>query len=240
MERTTEMLVIKSIDQIPAIEVLYTIPRSIKLKLVFENSVQEQRQSVGELLKQKLDGFVIGIHMNEPEINIGKIITDKEVEDNQLFFEKCARDYRDLATCLMDELNRECGFNSDNIARDVEIDLDSPIEIWEKIQIIRDKAEGYVGDWRYYMHGLHFCFKNTKTQQIIEVSIAHEEEYGVLDPYFFSQYIKSTKQYYPLPVEIYEGYWDGNKIIDKMIQLGRFELMESYIENEFVPVVANR
>ena len=239
MERITEILVIKSLSQIPSIEIISAIPRSTELKIVFKGDIEKHREAIGASLKKTLNGFVVGIHMHKPEITIRKTITDAEVEQNQLFFEKCAKDYRELANHLMNKIGKNADLD-DCQENAIDFEADSPDEIWEKMQIIRDEAKGNIENWNYYMHGLHFCFKNVETNQIIEVSIAHGEEYGVLDPYFFSQYIKSTSEYYPLPVEIYDNYQDGDKIIDKMIKLGKFELIQSYTESEFFPVIANR
>ena len=48
--------------------------------------------------------------------------------------------------------------------------------------------------------------------QLIEVPLVFSLEFGDLDPYFFTKYIKSTSDYKPLPVEIYEDYADGVRI----------------------------
>jgi hypothetical protein len=231
VERVTEILVVKSLEQIPSLEDIRAIPRSKKLILSFEGIIQEQRQSVGEYLRQELDGFQVGIHMNEPELNISKIITDNEVEDNQLFFEKCAKDYRNLAIRLMADLRRKL---------DIEFDKYFPGRTLNPLKRDRAKGQGVIGEWRYYLHGFDCGFENIKTEQCIEASIVHGEEFGVLDPYFFSRYIKSSKQYYPLPVEIYEDYSDGKKIIDKMLELGQFELVNSNIPDRYTAVVADR
>ena len=86
----------------------------------------------------------------------------------------------------------------------------------------------------------HCGFENKKTGQIIEVPLVFGLEFGDLDPYFFTRFIKSTSKYIPLPVEIYEDYADGVRIIEKMIALGKFEKIISNIGNHYGIVVTDR
>ena len=92
MNRTTDIITISSIYQIPTLETIQAIPRQRTLKLVFDKQVQSQRKAVGQKLKNGLSHFQIGIHTMDPEINIAKLITDEEIEINQYFFEQCAKD----------------------------------------------------------------------------------------------------------------------------------------------------
>lgn len=229
MKRTTEIIRVKSPEQIFEIEAFRATLRTTKLKLVFEEPLQGERASVGSFLRQHLTGFEVGIHMNEPEITIRKIITEEEVVNNQLFFEQCAKDYRALAIHLMAELSKKLG---------IEFDKDFPGRTLNPLK--RDRGQGRLGDWRYYLHGFDCGFEHEKTKQCIEASLIHGEEYGALDPYFFTNYIKSSQQYYPLPVEIYEDYADGAKIIEVMLRLGKLELINSNIPDRFTAVVTDR
>ena len=91
MNRTTDIIIINSVEKIPTLDTIRSIPREQTLKLIFEKEVQSQREAIGQNLKTELVGFQVGIHTFEPEINIAKLITDKEIEDNQDFFEQCAK-----------------------------------------------------------------------------------------------------------------------------------------------------
>jgi hypothetical protein len=231
MKRTTRVLPIESLNQVFDIDAFLATPRNIKWKLVFAEPLQQERASVGAFLQQHLAGFTVGIHLNEPEITIRKLITDREIEDNQLFFEQCAKDYRALAINLMAALSKKLG---------IEFDQDFPGRTLNSLKQDRTRGQGTIGEWRYYLHGFDCGFENQKTKQCIEASIVHGMEYGVLDPYFFSMYIKSSPQYDPLPVAIYEDYDDGQQIITKMLELGKFELINSNIPNRFTAVVTDR
>jgi sugar-specific transcriptional regulator TrmB len=48
-------------------------------------------------------------------------------------------------------------------------------------------------NWYYDVHGEHCMFENTLTGQTLEVSLAHKEHIANLDPYFFYNFIKTTK-----------------------------------------------
>ena len=230
MNRTTEIISINSIEQIPTLKRISEFPRERTLKLVFEGSVQNQREVIGQELRNKLAGFQIGIHLIEPEINIAKLITDKEIEDNQYFFEQCAKDYRQLGEELIFKLVNEL---------DLELNKDSPIVTFNELK--RDgRQRGEVEDWKYFVHGFHCGFENNKTGQFIEVPLVFGLEFGDLDPYFFTKYIKSTPKYNPLPVDIFEDYADGVRINEKMISLGKFERISSNVGNHYGIVVADR
>lgn len=230
MKRTTEIITINSINQIPSIEEIRKIPRSKTLKVIFENSVQNERESIGLFLKKELQGFQIGIHALNPEINISKLITDQEIEEQQIFFENCAKDYRKLGEKLIFELAEKFK---------ISINPDCP---WITFNDFKKgkRQVGKMNDWRYNLHGFHCGFENKKTGQKIEVPLVFSLEFGDLDPYFFTNFIKSTPSYKPLPVKIYEDYADGKQINNKMLSLGKFERINSNFANHSGIVVKDR
>lgn len=230
MDRTTDIITINSIEQIPTIETINAIPRNKELKIVFEKGVQDKREAVGQNLKNKLIGFQVGIHMLEPEINIRKLITDKEIEDNQDFFEQCAKDYRQLGEELLFKVVRKLDLN---------LNKDFPLQTFNELKL-NGKSNGFVEGWRYSAHGFHCGFDNLKTKQAIEVPLIFGLEFGDLDPYFFTHFIKSTPKYQPLPVDIFEEYADGVRINEKMLSLGKFEKIGSNVGGKYGIVVKDR
>ena len=122
---------------------------------------------------------------------------------------------------------------------DLKLNKDFPMETFNELK--RDKRQiGKLENWRYFVHGFHCGFENTKTGQIIEVPLVFGLEFGDLDPYFFSKFIKSTPKYRPLPIDIFEDYADGARINEKMISLGKFERISSNVGNHYGIVVTDR
>ncbi|NRT12611.1 hypothetical protein [Flavobacterium sp. 14A] len=230
MNRTNEIISINSISQIPTLEAIRTIPRERTLKLIFEKGVENKRQAVGQNLKTELVGFQVGIHTIEPEINISKLITVKEIDDNKDFFEQCAKDYRQLGEELLYKLVDKL---------DLKLNKDFPMDTFNELK--RDNRQiGKLENWKYFVHGFHCGFENKTTGQIIEVPLVFGQEFGDLDPYFFSRFVKSTPKYKPLPVDIFEEYADGKRINEKMLTLGKFEKISSNVDNHYGIVVSER
>lgn len=227
MNKQVETIHIQSTEQIPSLEHICQIPRNQILKIVFDGSIENQRQHVAADLKQKLEAFLVAAPLTELEINISKLITDKEIEDNQVFFEDCAKDYRQLAETLIFSLAKKLKTT---------INPDFPLLTFGRFKT----GWGKMDEWKYFVHGYHCLFENTITQQRIEVPLVFGLEFGDLDPYFFTIYIKSTPHYKPLPVEIYHDYHDGCRINEKILALGKFERINSNIENHFGIAVTDR
>jgi hypothetical protein len=230
LDNGIESLTIKSIDQLPTPDTIRCIPRGKKLRLIFAPSVEKKRESIGEQLKSDLEGFHVGIPTFSNEIYIAKLIADEEIAMHQDFFEKCAKDYRRLSTELINKLIDQLG---------ITINTAFPLLTFNLLKN-SERQVGEVDGWRYYLHGYHCGFTHLTTGQQIETSLVFGLEFGELDPYFFTRFIKSTPAYQPLPVGIYEDYADGVRINKKMVALGKFEVISSNIENTFGVVVTDR
>jgi hypothetical protein len=232
LEREVEEIKCDSIQDIPSIEKINGLSRNIIMKVVFGKGIIRERESIGNQWKKKLNDFQIGIHTQKPEINIARLISDKEIIDHQDFFEKCAKDYRNLAKRLINELAQHL---------EIEINPDSPLDSFNFLKRREHRPKkNIIEDWRYYVHGFHCCFENIKTGQVIEVSLVNGLEFGALDPYFFTGFVKSTSGYKPLPIEIFEDYADGVRILEKMEEIGKFEKVNGIYEGRFDTVVTDR
>jgi len=230
VDRTTDIIIIKSIDQLPSIDEIKSISRERALKLVFKGNINKQREQIGQNLDDTLSGFQVLIHKIDPELNIVKLIKDKEIEDHQNFFEQCAKDYRrlgkQLVFMLVDKL-------------DLNLNKDFPLDTFNELK--RDERQiGKVAEWKYFVHGFHCGFQNIITGQYIEVPLVFGLEFGDLDPYFFVKFILSSPDHHPLPTPLFEEYADGLKIIEKMVSLGKFEKIPSNVPGHAGIAVTDR
>lgn len=158
-------------------------------------------------------------------------MTDKEIIEHQLFFEQCAKDYGILAKELIFQFVDKF---------DLELDRKFPMMTLNTLEKELYPTSGIIDKWYYFFHGTHCRFKNEKTGQCIEVPLRFGLEFGELDPYFFSRYIKSTPAYQPLPVKINNDFEDGRRILNVMLELGRFEIINSNIEGKKGIIVKDR
>lgn len=230
LEKIIHLINIKSAEELPRVEDIIRRPRHQQIKIIFEPSVLHLRENYGEDLKRKLTNYFIAIHTIEPEINISKLISDEEVIFNKTFFIQCAKDYEDLGNQLVQLF---C------IEKNIELNKEFPSSTFNNLKGIKNQA-GKVGNWKYHIHGFHCHFKNINTGQEIEVPFMFGMEFGVLDPYFFSLYIKSTPKYHPLPVDIYLDFYDGERIIKVLLSLGLLEKISSNLEGHTGIVVKDR
>jgi hypothetical protein len=88
-------------------------------------------------------------------------------------------------------------------------------ELWENTE----KITQFPKDWKCYHHGQHYCCRNMKSGQVVELPIWYEEEFGVLDPYFLSRFIETTPSL-DMPVNIIDKYHDMSRVLEIMLKKG--------------------
>lgn len=226
MEAIEKIISVSSASQIPSRDEILNLPYGLELILLFERDFRLQRERTGNTLKAILPDFLISIHTTKPRISIIKLISYDDIETHKLFFEQCAKDYRNLARKLIFQLSEQVK---------IKLDEDYPLSMFDIIP-----QDGSMGQWEYNLHGLHCQFTHMQTGQTIEVNLAFGPELGDLDPYFFTSFIKSTQAYQTLPVGIYNNYHDGYRINEKMLALGKFEKITSNHSNHYGIVVTDR
>ncbi|NRB50218.1 MAG: hypothetical protein HRU41_21250 [Saprospiraceae bacterium] len=232
MEPKERISQIEKIADIPGIDSIAQLPRGINWKFIFGAAVIDERERTGAKWKHSLPDFSIGIHTSEPIIQCLKLITDEEIIAHQDFFEQCAQDYGQLAGKLIRQLVRTF-----NIPFTPDFPLLSLNAYYGKKAY---PTTGKMGAWEFYLHGFHCAFSHQTTDQYIEVPLTFGEEFGELDPYFFSKYILSSPEYITLPVPIFIPYEDGTRILEVMQQIGKFEEIPSNIPGRSGIIVSNR
>lgn len=65
-------------------------------------------------------------------------------------------------------------------------------------------------------------------------------EFGDLDPYFFSVFIKTNPDYQPLPFTIENNFKDGERILNVMIKRGLYEKIQSNLPDHSGIAVKDR
>ncbi len=232
MDLVESQIDIFDIKDFPGLDEIRKLKRGTYLKINLLDSAQIHQQEKGEQLRRDLPDFSIGIHMDGSEINVTKLITDEEILEHQDFFEHCAKEYSLLGERLINEFTVANGIP----------DYDGfPLKkLNGYIGNKNHNPTGEMGDWDYHFHGFHCTFTHRITKQEIEVPLTYGEEFGELDPYFFSIFIKTTPEFQPLPVHIYENYEDGKRILETMHRLGKFEIINSNLEGRKGYVVKDR
>jgi hypothetical protein len=68
--------------------------------------------------------------------------------------------------------------------------------------------------WGYCFHGRECRFENRATGQVVEVRLSFGSEFGVLDPFFVAQFVKSTPGLERLAGLIRHDYHDAARVLD--------------------------
>lgn len=231
MEPKERLSPINNLSDLPSLDELADLPRGINWKFVFDQAVADEREVIGAKWKHSLPNFSVGVHTSLPIIQCLKLITDKEIHTHQDFFEQCAKDYGILAEKLIKQL-----INSHKIPFTPEFPLIG-------LNAYRQKAYPTTGKmlkWTFRIHGFHCAFIHRITQQHIEVPLTFGEEFGTLDPYFFCNYMLSSPEYAPLPVPLFHLSGDGNRILEVMQEIGKFEEIPSNIPGRTGIIVSDR
>lgn len=219
MKLKEQIRLVNTIDEIPTLEHLMNLERGVKLKVVFREDTQQLKDITGEYWKKELSHFSIVSHTIDQEITIVKLITDEEIIEHQDFFEICAQEYGLLGKELITQFAHKFQIKDYQA-----YPLGQINPYFENSQY---KHSGKMGEWAYYIHGMHCAFTHKRTGQHIEVPLSYGEEFGVLDPYFFTDFIHTTPEFKPIPVPIFESYADGKRILDVMLELGKYEKINS-------------
>lgn len=79
--------------------------------------------------------------------------------------------------------------------------------------------EPFPGDWTIDSHGLHLCFANQKTGQVVEVALGFGREFGILEPWFFHTYLRTTPGLC-CPPELSNHHHDTGRALDHLEERG--------------------
>lgn len=102
----------------------------------------------------------------------------------------------------------------------------APEQLWEECH----RLESHSAEWKLIVHGQHCCFVHRQTGQTVEVSMWFGTEFGVLDPYFFHDYMKTTPGLEP-PAELRNGFHDTCRAMEILEERGKLVRITGIFES---------
>jgi len=126
--------------------------------------------------------FYSGSTKETNNITIKKVIDERIILENANRFIIAIHRYRVLADKLITQLAKKYNYSPENIT-----------EYW---RLELEKTNGKLEKkWEYMFHGKGCFFKNLVTGQIIDTHLCdYRNGLAIPDPYFFSQYIRTTNE----------------------------------------------
>jgi len=200
-------------------ELLSHLDRQHHVVLQFPGSCEAQKPRLILDLKARLPEFCSifdsGGDTELTWVTIMEVISRPElesIEDNLIY---SARLFRHTAHLLA---RRLADFNKINAA-----------ELWDR----RSKLKPFPGEWDMSHHGGHQCFENTKTGQVVEVSLWFGDEFGILDPQFLCTFLR-TAPGLDCPVEITDHFHDAARALDYLEGRGLLERIDGIFNSSGV------
>lgn len=92
---------------------------------------------------------------------------------------------------------------------------------------LRNGQENLSDNWSFDVHGEHCFFRNTETNQELEVHLGNRESCANLDPQFFYNFLKTTEKfnhltkYFENPFQNMLTFFEKMAQEKKMINVGR-------------------
>ena len=83
--------------------------------------------------------------------------------------------------------------------------------------------------WNYFFHGFQCGFKHRESGQIVDVEFGFGEEFGVLDPMFWHNFLDTTPRYAHLAQWMALDYADARTMFDVLIETGDLVEIEGRI-----------
>lgn len=158
-------------------------------------------------------------------ISVMKVIPRAVVLENAEAIVEAARQFRSVATDLMTRLSRRLGVEPVQFAAD-------PM-FWHRFGQSGNLNE----EWGYFFHGFECGFGHRRTGQDLDVRLGFmgetgTSEFGVLDPYFFAHFVRSTPGLEPVADLFTDDYHDPNRTLDVLLEAGRLRRMDRILDGQ--------
>jgi hypothetical protein len=189
---------------------LPTIPELEKLAIVgqyvvlmFPPEFKGSEQRVIDLLAPLLpDHSVYESGGSNPRVTIFKVIDEQVIRANLPLFLTAIADFAAIADDLCRRLALAKGVAPEDLLR------------------ASETQHGQLPGWNWYFHGGECCFTSTRTGQIVDAYIDYGGEFGVLDPYFLSKFIRSSPAHVEAARLLSDNYHDASRVMDVLLRLG--------------------
>jgi hypothetical protein len=78
------------------------------------------------------------------------------------------------------------------------------------------------GGWRYCFHGYECGFSNQQSGQHLEIVFGYENQWGIINPYFFGQFVKSTPAHHEVAALFQSRFADAQRTLEVLEAKGYF------------------
>ena len=151
-------------------------------------------------------------HKERDRITIEQLLPRAVILQHLECFHDAALAYKHLANAIMPRLYEKLG-------------LPRETAHWDRNTQIGQLDK----EWHYFFHGAHCALSNRRTGQSIEASLWFEGEFGVLDPYFFSKFLRAEPGFDDIARLVTDDFHDGHRILEVLEQEGRLILIKGRI-----------
>jgi hypothetical protein len=160
-------------------------------------------------------------------ITVKKVIAAEDVQANEAQFVAALRLFRQTASALASRLARRLGVPADRL---LDLGRGNARTGWaDRLRGLlgrRLRGRRLDGGWSYCFHGGACHFEDRATGQVVEVRLTFGAEFGVLDPYFFALFVKSTPALAHLAPLLRDEFHDAARVLKLLHRAGHLRVVE--------------
>jgi hypothetical protein len=221
-----------SAEDIPSIEVLrelVTDEHHVVLRFPIKLQPVVKVSLVGRLASA-LPEFTVfdsgGSHGTD-RITVKKVIAAEDVRVYEEEFVAALRLFRQTASMLAIRLAGRLGVSTDRLS-DLGLGIDQMgWADWLRGLLGRQLRGNCLDrEWSYCFHGRACRFENRARGQVVEVRLGFGTEFGVLDPYFFALFVKTTLELTHLARLLRDDFHDAERVFELLHRAGHLRVVE--------------
>ena len=204
----------------PTSDLLGHVTRDQHLVLEFPADYSQQRieSLIGRIateVPENYTAFYAGAFRDKTCATIKEVVSQAAVIEMEDELMHAAHHFRRTATHLAEALATH-----NQIA---------PERIWEECRGL----ESHSSDWDLDVHGQHCRFEQRTTGQTVEISMWFGTHFGLLDPWFFYDYMETTPEL-DLPAELRDSFHDTSRAMDILEERGKLVRVTGIFDSQGV------